>query len=120
MLTIPHAVYMQLVVVKIYSLSLPLSFQNLTVARNSPPTNASEDEDTENLAGDESDSEATEGGEANDGDNANEFVVEQRVQNVETLSDTESSPEAEHGLHADEASVPDVAPSTATPTLQKR
>ena len=68
---------------------------------------------------DESDSEATEE-DTDDGDNANEFIVEQRVHNVETLSDTESSPEADHGLNADDAPVIDAAPSTATPAAQKR
>src|SRR4051794_40617344 len=102
------------VVVEIYSLGLPFSFQGVAVTRSFPPAPkigaVPEDEDTENLAGDESDS----------GDNANEFGVEQRVDNIETRSDTESSPEADHGLSADDAPVIDAAPSMATPAAQKR
>ena len=118
-----HVIYVRFAAVEVYLLCLPFFFQNLAVARSFPPSPESgaapEDEDTENLAGDESDDEATEE-DVDEGDNANEFIVDQRMHNVETLSDTESSPEADHGLNADDPPVIDAVPLTATPAAQKR
>ena len=94
--------------------------QDLAVPRCFPPPPESgempEDEDTENVAEEVDDSEATEE-EADDADN---YVVEQRPQDVETLSDTESSPEAQHGFNADVDALVDAAPSAPPPTAQKR
>ena len=99
---------------------MPLFSQSLFVARSYPPSDVPEDEDTENLIGDESDGEATEGDRADDSDNADDLVVEQRGHNVETLSDTESSPKADHGLRADDIPIPDAALLTDTPAPPKR
>ena len=99
---------------------MPLSFQSLFVTRSFPPPDAPEDEDTENLGGDESDGEASVGDKVDEGDNVDDFVVELHSHNVETLSDTESSPEVDHGIPADEVLIPDAAPSADAPAPQKR
>lgn len=98
---------------------LPLFFEHLSVARSFPPSDAPDDKDTENMGGDESDGEASVGDEAVDGDNIDDFVVEQCSHNIETLSDTESIPEANHGLRADGVLF-DAAPPTDTPAPPKR
>ena len=72
------------------------------------------------MGGDESDGEASVGDKVDEGDNVDDFVVELHSHNVETLSDTESSPEADHGLRADDVLIPDAAPLTDAPAPPKR
>ena len=94
--------------------------QSLFVARSFSLVETPENEDTENLGGNESDGEASVGDKAGDGENIDELVVEQRVHNADTSSDTESNPAADHGDRADDVLIPDAAPSADAPAPQKR
>ena len=82
--------------------ALLLFLQDLCVARSFPPIEDPEDEDTENLGGNESGGEVSVGNKAGDGENIDEFVVEQHVHNADTSSDAESSPAADHDDRADD------------------
>ena len=90
------------------------------MARSFPPVGAPEDEESENLRGDESDDEASVGGNEKDGENINETFVVQSAHNVDASSDAESSPTADHDGRADDLVILDAAPSADTSAPQKR
>ena len=90
------------------------------MARSFPLVGAPEDEESENLRGDESDDEASVGGNVKDGENINETFVVQSAHNVDASSDAESSPTVGHNGRADDLVILDAPPSTDTPAPQKR
>ena len=90
------------------------------MARSFPPIEAPEDEESENLRGNESDGEASVGGNVKDGENINETFVVQSAHNVDASSDAVSSPTIDHDGHADDLAILDAAPSADAPAPQKR
>ena len=90
------------------------------MARSFPPVGAPEDEESENLRGDESDDEASVGGNVKDGENITETFAVQSAHDVDASSDAESSPAADHNGRADDLVILDATPSTDTSAPQKR
>ena len=72
------------------------------------------------MGGNESGGEVSVGNKTGNGENIDEFVVEQHVHNADTSSDAESSPATDHDDRAEDVLIPDAAPSADAPAPQKR